>query len=82
MTLEDFIQTNPTKEEIAFQLCAVANYNIINIDESYAWEELSKLGGLKKEDFWDDKEETVKKMGGEAVTHHGIVNWKLKIISD
>ncbi|MFJ8247392.1 hypothetical protein [Peribacillus asahii] len=78
MTLEEFIATNPSRREIAFQICGVANMNVLEIDETFAWEPLSKLGGFTKNDFYDDVQGTFDFYGSEALSHHGIVNWKLK----
>lgn len=78
MTLEEFIKSNPQREEIAKQICIIANNNVLNFDETYVWNDLSKLGGFTKEDFWDDKEETTQQHGEEAIKFYGIYNWKLK----
>lgn len=78
MTIEEFLAKNPTRQEIAFQLCALANHHILPIDETYIWEDLSKAGNFTKDDFYDDQQATKREMGVEAITHHGIVNWKLK----
>jgi hypothetical protein len=78
MTLDEFIASNPTREQIAWQICAVANYNVLDLTSTFLWKPLSELGGFKKEDFWDDKKETIAKMGEQAITHYGIVNYKLK----
>lgn len=77
MTLKEFIASNPGRKEIAFQICAVANGNVLEVDETYVWEPLSKLGKLTKADFYDNVQETFDKYGAEALTHYGIVNWKL-----
>jgi hypothetical protein len=78
LTLDDFISKNPTREEIALQICAVANNNVLEIEETFVWETLSELGSFTKNDFFDDVQETFDRYGSEALTHYGIVNWKLK----
>ncbi|GAB6253642.1 hypothetical protein BCSAG_49600 [Bacillus cereus] len=78
MTLNEFIASNPTREQIAFQICGVANVNVLEIDETFAWKPLSELGGFTKDDFYDDVQGTFNMYGAEALTHIGIVNWKLK----
>jgi hypothetical protein len=78
LTLEEFIAKNPTKEEIAFQICAVANMNVLEINDTYVWDTLRNLGGFTKEDFFDDVQETFNVHGAKALSHYGIVNWKLK----
>ncbi|PAD70593.1 hypothetical protein CHH83_01980 [Bacillus sp. 7586-K] len=78
MTLNEFISTNPSREQIAFQICAVANTNVLEIDETFVWKPLSELGGFTKDDFYDDVQGTFDMYGAEALTHYGTVNWKLK----
>jgi hypothetical protein len=78
MTINEFIATNPSRKEIAKAICDVANYHVLCIDDTFAWEPLSKLGGFSLEDFWDDTAETIARYEPEAVTHVGIVNYKLK----
>lgn len=78
MSIEEFLAKNPTRQEISIHLRAIANMNVLEIDETYLWEDLSKAGNFTKDDFYDDQEETKRQMGIEAITHHGIVNWKLK----
>ncbi|MCC3687470.1 MULTISPECIES: hypothetical protein [Bacillus cereus group] len=78
MTLEEFIASNPTRDKIAFQICGVANQNVLEIDETFVWKPLSELGGFTKDDFYDDVQGTFDMYGAEALTHIGIVNWKLK----
>lgn len=78
MTMEEFIAKNPSREEIAAQICAVANNNVLEIDETFAWQPLSELAGFTLDDFYDDVQGTFYLYGSEALTHYGIVNWKLK----
>lgn len=78
MTIEEFLANRPSRYEVAIQLCAIANGNILEIDDTFAWESLSRYGGFKKSDFYDDVQGTFNMYGAEALTHHGIVNWKLK----
>lgn len=46
MTLEEFIASNPTRDKIAFQICGVANQNVLEIDETFVWKPLSELEDL------------------------------------
>jgi hypothetical protein len=80
MTLQEFIAKKPTRQQIADQICAVANNNVLWIDDTFVWEHLSYLGCFQKEDFYDDQEETMRiyPNGWEAINVYGIVNWKLK----
>ena len=74
---QKFIDSNPSKEQVAQYLCDVANNHVLDIDDTYAWD-LAEQIGLTKEDFFDDQEETIRRFGEEAITHYGIVNWKYK----
>lgn len=78
MTLEEFLATKPTREEAIECLCCVANQNVLKIDDTFAWKELSEYTGVTADDFWDDREETIKRFGEVAITHFGLYNWKLK----
>lgn len=78
MNIEEFLMHNPSREEIARQLCAIANNNVLRIDQTFAWHWLSEAGGFTADDFFDDEEQTRRLMGDEAVTHYGIYTWKLK----
>lgn len=77
MRLKDFIASDPSREVIARNICATANANVLEIDETFVWEVLSELGNFSKEDFYDDVQGTFDIYGAEALTHYGIVNWKL-----
>lgn len=74
---DEFIQSNPSKEQVAQYLCNVANNHLLAIDDTYAWDLAGQIG-LTKEDFFDDQEETIRRFDEEAITHYGIVNWKYK----
>ncbi|ABS83658.1 hypothetical protein 0305phi8-36p098 [Bacillus phage 0305phi8-36] len=78
MTIEEFLMHNPSREVIARQICIEANEAIMPINETYAWKWLSEAGQFKKDDFYDDTEQTRRLMGDEAVDVHGIYTWKLK----
>lgn len=78
MSIDEFIKTNPSREEIAAQICYVANAAVLDIDNTFVWSQLSKLGNFTADDFWDDQEKTIDFYEPKAVTHYGIVNWKLK----
>lgn len=77
-TLKEFIASNPDRNKIAEAICYVANVNVLEIDETFAWKPLSELGNFTKSDFYDDVQGTFDLYGAEALTHYGIVNWKLK----
>lgn len=76
--LEEFLESKPSREEIAERICSSANNYFLEVDETMEWEELSNLGGFKKEDFYDDVVETYRKHGKEALMCYGLLNWKLK----
>lgn len=78
MTIEEFISSNPSRKAIAHHICLVANTNVLEVDETYVWEPLSKLGNFDREDFYDDVQGTFAFYGQEALEIYGIVNWRLK----
>ena len=82
MTLEEFLAKQPSREEIARQLCAVANNDVCGVDitDTFVWEPLSRLGGFTADDFYDDQEATLRRHNNdiEAITHHGVRTWTLK----
>lgn len=82
MTIEEFLMHNPSRKEIAFQLCAVANNDVhgVDIDDTFVWKYLSEAGNFTKDDFYDDQEATLRRFNNDmkAITHHGVRTWKLK----
>lgn len=83
MTIEEFLMSDPSREEIAVQICAVANnyYGFgVDIDDTFVWKWLSEAGEFKKDDFYDDQEDTLRRYNNdmEAITNHGVRTWKLK----
>ncbi len=78
MTLNDFIAKNPSREQIAEQICFCANNYVLHIDDTFVWGKLSELGGFTIDDFYDDQEETRRRYEDDAVDKVGIVNWKWK----
>lgn len=75
MNIQSFIETNPTPAEIAAVICAVANNNVLEIDETFAWS-IAEFGGFTKADFVDDVQDTFDRHGAEALDVYGIKNWK------
>lgn len=78
MTVDEFIASNPSKEEVAKQLCRIANQNVLGINDTWAWGLFKPLYNFKISDFYDDKNETREKYDDYAVEVVGIVNWKYK----
>lgn len=76
--IKSFIASNPSREELANVICYVANNNVLEIDETWAWEVYHELGGFAKDDFYDDVQGTFNFYGQEALEMYGIVNWRLK----
>lgn len=77
MNLNKFIETSPSPAEIASVICAVANNNVLEIDETFVWSPLAELGGFTRADFVDDVQATFDAHGAEALDVYGMKNWKL-----
>ena len=66
------------KKSVSKLLCNIANFYVLSIEETWAWDILAKEYDLDRVDFYDDREETIKKYGHNAVTMYGMRNWKYK----
>lgn len=78
MTVDEFVASNPSKEDVARELCKVANNYVLWINDTYLWVDLADKYDLKVEEFYTDDDETRANWGDEAVDKVGIVNWKYK----
>lgn len=64
------------KKSVSKLLCNIANFYVLSIEKTWVWNILAKEYNLDTVDFYDDKEETIKKYGNNAVTVYGMRNWK------
>jgi len=78
MNTYSYLQINPNKTKIVDFLCNLANSTFSEIYDTYAWNTLSKIAGLQKEDFYNDRDELIRKYGESSIDVYGLYNWKFK----
>lgn len=78
MTLEEYLETKPTREEVINLLCDAANKNYLKKDYSFLWDKLSEYAGVTEDDFYDDRQENIKGLSETIIRHYGFYNFKLK----
>ena len=75
MTLEEYLKTDRTKNEIMELLCDIANRNFLSVDELWCYKELSENFNITMDDFIDDLDE----LSEYKRCVIGYFNWKVKL---
>ncbi|AHZ10143.1 hypothetical protein [Bacillus phage Hakuna] len=76
MNIEKIKQDYPDEYAAKLFICKACNYYCTSIDGLFSPENLKYLANCTADDFYDDTTETISKHGMDAVTLHGLVNWK------
>jgi hypothetical protein len=74
MSFNDFINKNPSRDEVLEVMCTIANNNCLHIEETWCFKELSEKFNFSINDFYDDQDELTE----YERKYIGLYNWKVK----
>lgn len=74
MHINEFINSNPTKQQVAQKLCEAANFYCLSINTLWCFKEFANKYDLTINDFYDDQDSLTE----YERTFMGLYNWKAK----